>query len=167
MEINSIRKKQVIILILTLFILTLVYIIYPYLSRLKASKFSKINKPNEIIGSSTIENASFTGTDDSGKRYVISARLAISNNEKENIINLIDIVSNFMFKDNSNITTTSKKGFFNKVTQDMKYEDEVKIVYQSGTIFSDKAEFLGKSNSITLNGNVVANFIDEKEKKNQ
>lgn len=165
MKINSIRKKQIIIFILTIFILSLVYIIYPYLNRLKASKFSKIIKPNEIIGSSTMENASFTGTDTSGKQYDINARLAISNNEKENIIHLVDINSNFVFKDNSIIKVTSKKGFFNKDTQDMSYEDEVKIVYQNSIIFSDNVKFLGRSNNITLNGNIVANFIDEKEKK--
>jgi len=165
MQISSVRKKQIYVSIAGLVLIILVYIMYPKVNEYHLKKLSRNITPSEIIASNTLENISYTGTDLSGKQYNIRARLAGIQSYNQDIINLIDVDSDFLLKDGTIIKASSEKGVFNKNTNDVFFEVKVKITYLSDTITCNKAEFLGKSNFITMSGNIIANIVDKNEKK--
>jgi len=162
---SSVRKKQIYIFIAALVVIVIVYIIYPALDEYRLKKLSRDITPSEIIASNTVENVSYTGTDTFGKQYNIRARLAGIQSDNQDIINLIDVDSDFLLKDGTVIKASSEKGIFNKNTNDVLFEIRVKITYLSDTITCNKAEFLGKSSFIVMSGNIIANLIDKNEKK--
>jgi len=165
MQISSIRKKQMYISIAALVVIIIVYIIYPAVNEYRLKKSSRNITLSEIIANNTVENISYTGTDLSGKQYNIRARLAGIQSDNQDIINLIDVDSDFLLKDGTVIKASSEKGIFNKNTNDVLFEVKVKIIYLSDTITCNKAEFLGKSNFIAISGNVIANLVDKNDKK--
>jgi len=165
MQINTIRKKQIYISIGALIIVLVVYIIYPTINEYRLSKLSKNITPSKIIASNTLENILYTGTDPSGKQYNVKARLAGIQTENQDIINLIDVDSDYLLKDGTIIKVTSEKGIFNKNTNDIVYQTNVKTTHLKNIINCDKAEFLGKSDFLTMNGNIIANLVDKEEAK--
>jgi len=165
MQISSVRKKQIYISVTALVVIIIVYILYPAVNEYRLKKLSRNTTTSEIIASNTVENISYTGTDLSGKQYNIRARLAGIESDNQDIINLINLDSDFLLKDGSVIKASSEKGIFNKNTNDVLFEVKVKITYLSDTITCNKAEFLGKSNFISMSGNVIANLVDKNEKK--
>jgi len=162
---NSIRKKQIYISIGALIVIVIVYIIYPSINEYRLTKLSKNIAPSEIIASNTLENIFYTGTDLSGKKYNIKARLAGIKTDNQDIINLIDVDSDYLLTDGTIIKVISDKGVFNKNTNDIIYETNVKTTHLSNTINCDKAEFLGKSDFVTMSGNIVTKLVDKQEKK--
>ena len=70
-------------------------------------------------------------------------------------------------KDGGVIKITSKTGLFNKGTNDITYEKNVKVTQKDGVVTANKAEYIVKANNIFVSGNVVADFIeiDQKTKK--
>jgi len=165
MQINAIRKKQIYISIGALIIVVIVYIIYPAINEYRLSKLSKNILPSKIIANNTLENIFYTGTDLSGKQYNVKARLAGIQTENQDIINLIDVNSDYLLEDGNIIKVTSEKGIFNKNTNDIIYQINVKTIHLKNTINCDKAEFLGKSDFLTMSGNIIANLVDKEEEK--
>jgi len=165
MQINSIRKNQIYIFIFALIIIVIVYVIYPAINEYRLLKISKNITPSEIIASNTLENIFYTGTDLSGKQYNVKARLAGIQADNQDIINLLDVVSNYLLKDGTIIKVTSTKAIFKKNTNDIIYETNVKTTHLKNTINCDKAEFLGKSDFLIMSGNIVANLADKEEEK--
>jgi len=166
MQISLVRKKQIYISFAALVVIVIVYVIYPSVNEYRLKKLSRNITPSVIIASNTVENISYTGTDLSGKQYNIRARLAGIQSDNQDVINLIDVDSDFILKDGTVIKAISEKGIYNKNTNDVLFEVKVKITYLSDTITCNKAEFLGKSNFITMRGNIIANLVDKnKEKK--
>jgi len=165
MQINAIRKKQIYISIGALIIVVVVYIIYPAINEYRLLKLSKNITPSKIIASSTLENIFYTGTDPSGKQYNVKARLAGIQTENQDVINLIDVDSDYLLNDDTIIKVISEKGIFNKNTNDIIYQTNVKITHLKNTINCDKAEFLGKSDFFTMSGNIIANLVGKEEAK--
>jgi lipopolysaccharide assembly outer membrane protein LptD (OstA) len=58
-------------------------------------------------------------------------------------------------------------GIFNKNTNDIIYEKNVKVEQKDGVVTANRAEYLVKSNNIFVSGNVIADFVetDAKTKK--
>ena len=58
-------------------------------------------------------------------------------------------------------------GVFNKTTNDIVYEKNVKVTQKDGVVTANKAEYSVKENNILVSGNVVADYIeiDPKTKK--
>jgi len=165
MQISLVRKKQIYISFAALVVIVIVYVIYPSVNEYRLKKLSRNITPSVIIASNTVENISYTGTDLSGKQYNIRARLAGIQSDNQDVINLIDVDSDFILKDGTVIKAISEKGIYNKNTNDVLFEVKVKITYLSDTITCNKAEFLGKSNFITMRGNIIANLVDKNKKK--
>jgi len=165
MRINAIRKKQIYISIGAILMIVIVYIVYPTINEYHLSKLSKNITPSKIIASNTLENIFYSGTDLSGKQYNVKARLAGIQKENQDIINLIDVDSDYLLNDGTAIKLTSDKGIFNKNTNDIIYQNNVKTTHLKNIINCDKAEFLGKSDFLIMSGNIIANLVDKEEKK--
>lgn len=165
MQINTIRKKQIYISISAFIIIVIVYIIYPAINEHHLAKKSKNITPSDIIAGNTLENISYTGTDLSGKQFNLKAKLAGIQTDNQDIINLVDVDSDYLLSDGTVLKVTSEQGIFNKNTNDITYEINVKATHLSNTINCDKVQFLGKSDFLIMSGNIVANLVDKKEKK--
>ena len=167
MKLNEIRKKQLKIIIAGLVIIFIVYFVYPALNTYRLKLTSKNIKPTQGAESNVFENISYIGVDASGKQYNVRAQLASIDKDNQDLIILKDVDSDYLLKDGSIIKIISKTGLFNKTTNDILYEQNVKITQRDGVVTANRAEYLVKSNNIFVSGNVIGDFIenDPKTKK--
>jgi hypothetical protein len=167
MKLDHIRKKQLKIIGIGLAVIFVVYFVYPTLNSFRLKLTSKNIKPTEGAESNVFENISYIGVDSSGKQYNVRAKLASIDKDNQDLINLKEVDSDFLLKDGSVIKITSRVGLFNKTTNDILYEKNVKIEQKDGVVTANKAEYIVKSNNIFVTGNVVGDFIeiDPKTKK--
>jgi LPS export ABC transporter protein LptC len=167
MKLNEIRKKQLKIISVGLTIIFIVYFVYPTLNTYRLKLTSKNIKPTEGAESNVFENISYIGVDASGKQYNVRAKLASINKDNQDLISLREVDSDFLLKDGNIIKILSKTGLFNKTTNDILYEQNVKITQRNGVVTANRAEYLVKSNNIFVSGNVIGDFIenDPKTKK--
>ena len=167
MKLNEIRKKQLKIISAGLIIIFIVYFVYPALNTYKLKLTSKNIKPTQGAESNVFENISYIGVDASGKQFNVRAQLASIDKDNQDLISLKEVDSDFLLKDGSIIKIISKTGLFNKTTNDILYEQNVKITQRDGVVTANRAEYLVKSNNIFVSGNVIGDFIenDPKTKK--
>ena len=167
MKLNEIRKKQLKIISTGLVIIFIVYFVYPALNTYRLKLTSKNIKPTQGAESNVFENISYIGVDASGKQYNVRAQLASIDKDNQDLISLKEVDSEFLLKDGSIIKIISKMGLFNKTTNDILYEQNVKITQRDGVVTANRAEYLVKSNNIFVSGNVIGDFIenDPKTKK--
>ena len=167
MKLNEIRKKQIKIISAGLVIIFIVYFVYPALNTYRLKLTSKNIKPTEGGESNVFENISYIGVDASGKQYSIRAQLATIDKNNQDLISLKEVNSDFILKDGSIIKIISKAGLFNKTTNDILYEQNVKITLRDGVVTANRAVYLVKANNILVSGNVIGDFVetDPKTKK--
>ncbi len=167
MKLNEIRKKQLKIISIGLIVIFIVYFVYPTINTFKLKLTSKNIKPTEGTESNVFENISYIGVDASGKQYNVRAKLATIDKDNQDLISLKEVDSDFLLKDGSIIKIISKVGLFNKTTNDILYEQSVKITQKDGVVTANEAGYLVKSNNIFVSGNVIADFVetDPKTKK--
>jgi hypothetical protein len=167
MKLNEIRKKQLKIISAGLVIIFIVYFVYPALNTYRLKLTSKNIKPTQGAESNVFENISYIGVDASGKQYNVRAQIASIDKDNQDLISLKEVDSDFLLKDGSIIKIISKTGLFNKTTNDILYEQNVKITQRDGVVTANRAEYLVKSNNIFVSGNVIGDFIenDPKTKK--
>jgi len=167
MNLSAIRKRQLTIVAIGLGIIFLVYFVYPAIEAFRLRLISKNIKPTEGAESNVFENISYIGTDSSGKQYNVRAKLATIDKNNQDLISLKEVDSDFLLKDGGILKITSKTGLFNKATNDILYEQNVKITQKDGVVTANKAEYIVKTNNILVTGNVVGDYneIDPKTKK--
>ena len=167
MKLSAIRKRQLAIIAIGLGIIFLVYFVYPAIETFRLKLISKNIKPTEAAESNVFENISYIGTDSSGKQYNVRAKLATIDKDNQDLISLKEVDSDFLLKDGSVVKITSMTGIFNKTTNDIVYEKNVKVTQKDGVVTANKAEYSVKENNILVSGNVVADYIeiDPKTKK--
>ena len=167
MNLNAIRKRQLTIVAIGLGIIFLVYFVYPAIEAFRLRLVSKNIKPTEGAESNVFENISYIGTDSSGKQYNVRAKLATIEKNNQDLISLKEVDSDFLLKEGGILKITSKIGLFNKATNDILYEQNVKITQKDGVVTANKAEYIVKANNILVTGNVVGDYneIDPKTKK--
>ncbi len=167
MKLNEIRKKQLKIIGAGLVIIFIVYFVYPALNTYRLKLTSKNIKPTQGVESNVFENISYIGADASGKQYNIRAQLASIDKDNQDLIFLKEVDSDFLLKDGSILKIISKTGLFNKTTNDILFEQNVKITQRDGVVSANRAEYLVKSNNIFVSGNVIGDFVenDPKTKK--
>ena len=167
MKLNEIRKKQLKIIGLGLIVIFIVYFVYPTINTFRLKLTSKNIKPTEGTESNVFENISYIGVDSSGKQYNVKAKLASIDKDNQDLISLKIVDSDFLLKDGSVVKITSMSGIFNKNTNDIIYEKNVKVEQKDGVVTANRAEYLVKSNNIFVSGNVIADFVetDAKTKK--
>ena len=167
MKLNEIRKKQVKIIGIGLILIFIVYFVYPTINTFRLKLTSKNIKPTEGVESNIFENITYIGVDASGKQYNVRAKQAVIDKDNQDLISLKEVDSDFLLKDGGVIKIISKAGLFNKTTNDILYEQNVKITQKDGVVIANRAEYLVKSNNIFVSGNVIADLveIDSKTKK--
>jgi hypothetical protein len=88
-----------------------------------------------------------------GNRFVLRGETAWFEVERPNLIKMEQVKCVFYLK-NGEAIVTSNFAIYNNVTDDMEFEENVKIKFLENVLFSEKASFLNYQNKLLIEGNV-------------
>ncbi len=152
----------------------LLLIFFTYFYNTKDSVTVKKTVEKEIIktdeeGINTFEDIDYEGIDSSGNKFIINSEFANFSNDKPNIIYMQQIICRFFFKDGTTLRITSNRGIYDNISNDMEFEENVKMYYLENRLYADKANFLNSQNYLVIQknvfgeseyGNLVADKLD-------
>jgi len=158
------RRRKIIFIQLTIFFIASFLLYQTYYG----SKEKDIKTILEIKSESSVDTNSFTdieysGFDLNGNRYILEARMADFDLETPEAINMKIVTANFYLKDDTVLTVTSEEGFYNNVTLDMKFKQNVKAVYLTSTLLSNQLTYLNSDGKLIATGNVRGESIEKGE----
>ena len=143
------RRRNLVLVQLILFLLGAFIIFYTYYGgeetdrQIISSENQKMIKDTLVKQDNTTEdvfyNIKYSGVDLAGNRYVLSSKEAINNKDDSELVNMKFVEVNFYFKDDTILNVVSNKGTYNNKTLDMKFEDNVKAIYEGSELFAEKA----------------------------
>ena len=154
------NKKILSQLLLLLFGILIIFFTYFYSDKSKKTE-KKFEKDEKILAreqpenTSTFEDITYDGLDASGNKFIINSEYAEFKNDLPNIINMENILCRFFFKDGAILKITSDKGVYNNITNDIEFEEEVKMYYLENRLFSEKASFINSENYLLVQDDVV------------
>lgn len=140
----------------------IIFFTYFYAGKDKTKKTVEVKKEitEEIQNKNTFENIKYEGVDASGNKFVINSEYAEFENETPNLIDMRNILCNFYFKDGTVLKITSDFGVYDNLTNDMSFEQNVKMFYLESKLFSEKANFVNSENYLFVEGNVIAEGLE-------
>ncbi len=163
------RKKKLILIQLTLFILGLIIAYFTYYNKDKISnreivreniqkKITEELKKKDLNEEGNVfYNIEYSGFDLQGNRYVLQSEEAITNNINSELIQMKKIKAIFYFKDDSILYIFSDIGVYNNETLDMEFEYNVRANYNNSKLFAEKAEYSNSKGFLTITKNVRIN----------
>ena len=141
----------------------IIFFTYFYAGKDKTKKTVDVKEKEiteEIQNKNTFENIKYEGVDASGNQFVINSEYAEFENETPNLIDMRNILCNFYFKDGTILKITSDFGVYDNLTNDMSFEQNVKMFYLESKLFSEKANFVNSENYLFVEGNVIAEGLE-------
>jgi len=111
------------------------------------------NKLTEKI-SNIIENVNYTGTNNRGTFFELNAAIAEQKYNEPNLSRLQDVFVVIRLKNLRTIHIQSDKAVFNKISNDCKFFENVKITEQDNVITSDNLDFYNSKNFLQAYNNV-------------
>ena len=161
------RKKRLIFIQIFLFLagILLIYLTYSSNNKIKQEKtiISKVDQ--ELLSNKSNQegnvfiNIEYTGIDLAGNRYILKSKEATTVIDKQELVNLKGVEAVFYFKDDTILYIWSKFGLYNNKTLDMKFETDVKAVYQKAELIAEKAEYSNSNSFIAISENVKVKDI--------
>ncbi len=163
------RKKKLILIQLTLFILGLIIAYFTYYNKDKISnreivreniqkKITEELKKKDLNEEGNVfYNIEYSGFDLQGNRYVLQSEEAITNNINSELIQMKKIKAIFYFKDDTILYIWSDIGVYNNKTLDMEFEYNVRANYNNSKLFAEKAEYSNSKGFLTITKNVRIN----------
>ncbi len=157
-KINNKRLFQII-----LFLFGVLIIFFTYFNKGKDEDLTKKDVQKELKEEieiedekiSTFENIEYDGIDTNGNKFIINSEHAEFTNDKPNLINMEQILCRFFFKDGTILKITSNRGVYNNISNDMQFEENVKMFYLENKIYSEKATFINSKNYLLVEDKVV------------
>jgi len=154
-----IKLKKNKIIQISLFIIGTLILFFTYSD--KKLKKSKIIIPTETKtklensqssqdGSDTFYNIEYSGFDLEGNRYVLKAEEAINNKDNQDIVIMKLVNAYFYFKDDTVVEVKSDAGIYNNRTLDMKFNGNIKALYDKSKLFAQKAEYSNSKSYLTV-----------------
>ena len=162
------RKRKLRIIQFCLLILGLSIISFTYIdidknignqiiSDEKQEKIKEQLRSKESVGQDTFYNIEYTGLDLTGNRYILRAKEAFSNKSSVEIVYMKSVEATFYFKDDTILEVKSDKGVYNNKSLDMKFESNVKALYDGSKLFAQKAEYSNSKSFLKISENVKIN----------
>ena len=163
------RKKKLILIQLSLFILGLIIAYFTYYNKDKISnreivreniqkKITEELKKKDLNEEGNVfYNIEYSGFDLQGNRYVLQSEEAITNNINSELIQMKKIKAIFYFKDDTILYIWSDIGVYNNKTLDMEFEYNVRANYNNSKLFAEKAEYSNSKGFLTITKNVRIN----------
>ena len=160
----TLRKKKIIFIQLSLFLVGLLIIFLTYLN-FENNSTGKIIKEdlkikidnqikNEKREGNIFYNIKYTGLDLSGNRYILRAEEAESNQNVEGLLKLKSVEATFYFKNDKILNISSNSGFYNNQTLDMIFENKVEGSYEGSNLYAEKAEYFNSKNILIITDDV-------------
>ena len=160
----TLRKKKIIFIQLSLFLVGLLIIFLTYLN-FENNSTGKIIKEdlkikidnqikNEKREGNIFYNIKYTGLDLSGNRYILRAEEAESNQNVEGLLKLKSVEATFYFKNDKILNISSSSGFYNNKTLDMIFENKVEGSYEGSNLYAEKAEYFNSKNILIITDDV-------------
>ena len=167
---NKLNKKNTIQL--TLLLIGIFFIFFTYFGNQKKEDISqdiqvveedpKKLSENVDEGLNKFEDVEYKGVDLNGNRFVIGSSYAEFSADRPEIINMTNITCNFYFKDGTTLRIISDYGIYNNITNDMEFNENVKMNYLENVLFSQRVNFTNIKNELIVEGNVITEGPDGK-----
>ena len=161
MALNKTKLNPKYLLQISLILLGIILIFFTYFYNNKQFKVTKTIEEKEINEKvdgkdslSTFEDIQYEGLDTNGNKFVINAKEAEFASDKPNLIYMENILCRFFFKDGTILKITSNRGMYDNITDDMEFEENVKMYYLENRLFSDKASYVNSKNYLLVQDNV-------------
>ena len=143
--------------------LGIIIIFFTYFDKNKKDKSAKkidekeIKKEieNEKEGLNTFENITYEGKDTNDNKFIINSDYAEFTSDKQNIIYMKKTLCRFFFKDGTVMKITSDRSIYNSFTNDIEFEQNVKMYYLENRLFSERASFVNSENYLVVEDQVV------------
>jgi len=113
------------------------------------SQLSKQSKEGDVF-----YNIQYTGIDLAGNRYILKSKEAYSDKTDQKIVNMKYVDATFYFKDDTILYVWSDEGIYNNKTLDMKFNGNLKGLYEGSELFAKKAEYSNSKSFLTIDENV-------------
>ena len=160
----TLRKKKIIFIQLSLFLVGFLIIFLTYLNFennstgkiIKEDLKIKIDKQikDEKREGNIFYNIKYSGIDLSGNRYILRAKEAESNQAVEGLLKLKSVEATFYFKNDKILNISSNSGFYNNKTLDMIFENKVEGSYEGSNLYAEKAEYFNSKNILIITDDV-------------
>ena len=102
---------------------------------------SKVFTDKEESTSNFFENVEYKGIDANGNRYLLQSELASFDEENPELINMINMMAIFYFKNGQEINVYGDKGKYNNKTNDMEFRDNVRVLQETNKIFANNLDY--------------------------
>ena len=156
------RKKKILLLQITIFLVASFLLFNTY--REKESEEASISiESDNNTDTNSFTDVKYSGFDLKGNRYTLSAGVANFKIEKPEDINMKEVKANFFLKNGSVLKITSDVGFYNNVTLDMNFKENVQSIYLTNTLFSDELIYSSSDGKLLATGNVRGESVERGE----
>ena len=165
------RKKKIILAQIFLFFLGLIIFLFTYLGNKQSDERKILSKQTEKKFKENLTdkvsdkdlnvffNIEYSGFDLSGNRYILKSKEARTNKDNEELIFMTDVEASFYFKDDTTLYIWSKQGEYNNKTLDMKFDQNLKAIYENSKLTAEKAEFSNSKGFLKITNNVKIDDI--------
>ena len=157
-----VRKKKIILIQLTIFLVVLTLLYNTYRDKNEIKKEVKIETESNP-DTNSFTDVEYSGFDLVGNRYILNAGKANFKVTTPHDINMTDVVANFYFKDDTILKILSDKGFYNNISLDMDFRENVKATYLTNTLLSDQLTYSNTNSKLLVTGNVHGESIEKGE----
>jgi len=158
------RKKKLRIIQSSLLIVGLLIIFFTYYNKNQPyqeqiiSKATQEKMKKQLLKESTSEgdlfyNIEYSGLDLAGNRYNLKSKEAY-NSKIKNVVNMKFVEGIFYFKNDTILYIWSDKAFYNNITLDISFTENVVANYGDSELFADKADFSNSQGFLTISNNV-------------
>ena len=148
------KKKNIIFLLLFLFLIILSYFLYNNIKQ-KNHQISILEDAETIHKTNIIKNVNYKSKDNKGNEYIVDASEGQIDLANSDIIYLTNVIALIKLKDKDNITITSNFGKYNTVNYNTIFNENVIINYLDNKINSDYLDFSINRNSLIISRNVI------------
>ena len=157
------RRRKIILVQVSIFLIATSLLYNTY--RDKNKKIQEVVKIKSETDPNTnsFNDIEYSGFDLNGNRYTLKAEVANFKTDTAEIINMEQVTANFYLKDNTILKVVSDKGFYNNVTLDMKFSNNVEATYLSNTIISDQLNYSNSKGKLFASGNVRGESVEKGE----
>ena len=153
------NKKKLFQLFLLSFALLIIFLTYFSNFQKKQTvtetkKEESINEEFLAEGINRFENVEYQGIDKTGNQFTIGSNFAEFEKDRPEIVKMEIVKCIFTFEDNTTLTVTSDKGTYNNVTNDMNFNENVRMDYLENVLYSERASFNNYENQLLVAGNI-------------
>ena len=157
------RRKKIILIQLIIFLVASFLLYNTYRDKKENTKEVSKTETETNPNTNSFTDIEYSGFDLNGNRYILEAAKADFKVETPEAINMKGVVANFYLKDDTVLRIISNEGFYNNITLDMEFRENVKATYLTHTLLSDQLTYSSSNSKLLASGNVHGESIEKGE----